>query len=262
MKHVIASALMLALLAAAPAAAQSPDPIEAVWGFSGGQIAVDRQPDGSFIGTIVRPTRLSECTHQNGEQVWTQITAQPDGQYFGRHQYFRTSDCSFIERGAIALRVLTNEQGATILRVCFDDPEREPNEQPNIAPDGSSTAAQDGCLDSDLVARQPAAPPKIDDIASLPPAPKRGCFSRRAFTIRLKEPIGDALASAKVTFNNRNVPVKRGARLTARVNLRGLPRGRYTVKIVALTVRGKTIRGSRKYRTCGTKRRIGRVGPI
>jgi hypothetical protein len=261
-KHALACALALSLLAASTAGAQSPDPIEAIWEFNGGQIAVDRQGDGSFVGTIIRPTQLSECTHQNGEPVWAEIKAQPDGQYFGLHQYFHTADCSFSGRGMIALRVLQNEQGATFLRVCFDNPDSEPNEQPNIAPDGSNTTTQDGCRDSDLVSRQPTTPPKIDDIAVLPKSPARGCFSRRAFTIRLKEPIGDALAGAKVTFNNKNVPVKRGARLTARINLKGLPRGRYTVKIVAQTVRGKTIKGSRKYRTCGTKRRIGRVGPI
>ena len=65
--------------------------------------------------------------------MWTAIQAQPDGQYFGLHQYFRTSDCSFIERGMIALRVLQNEQGQTFLRVCFDDPERDPDVQPKIA---------------------------------------------------------------------------------------------------------------------------------
>jgi hypothetical protein len=254
-------ALALTLLAAAPAAAQSAD-IESVWSFSGGQVAVDRQPDGGFIGTIIRPTQLSECTHRNGEPMWTDIRAQPDGQYFGRHQYFRTSDCSFIERGTIALRVLRNEQGQTFLRVCFDDPEREPNEQPNIAPDGTNTTTQDGCRDSELVAPLPATPPKLNDIVTLPKETK-GCASRRKFPIRLKEPVGDALKSAKVTLNAKSLRVVRvDGRLTSSVDLRGLKRGRYTVKIVAVTYRGRTIQGSRRYRTCGKVRKIGKVGPI
>ena len=253
-------ALALTLLAAAPAAAQ--DPIENVWSFSGGQVAVDRQPDGSFVGTIIRPTQLSECTHQNGEQMWTGIQAQPDGQYFGLHQYFRTSDCSFIERGMIALRVLQNEQGATFLRVCFDDPERDPDIQPKIAADGSNTDTEDGCRDSDLVSPLPATPPKLNDIVTLPKETK-GCASRRKFPIRLKEPPGDALKSAKVTLNKKSLRVRRvDGRLTSSVDLRGLKRGRYTVKIVALTYRGRTIQGSRRYRTCGKVRRIGKVGPI
>jgi hypothetical protein len=252
-------ALALTLLAAAPAAAQ--EPIESIWSFSGGQVAVDRQPDGSFIGTIIRPTSLSSCTHENGEQMWTGIRGQPDGQYFGLHQYFRTSDCSFIERGMIALRVLQNAEGQTFLRVCFDDPERDPDEQPTIAPDGSNVA-QDGCADSDLVAPLPATPPKLNDIVTLPKETK-GCASRRKFPIRLKEPVGDALKSAKVTLNNKSLKVTRvGGRLTSSVDLRGLKRGRYTVKIVAVTYRGRTIQGSRRYRTCGKVRKIGKVGPI
>lgn len=254
-------ALALTLLAAAPAAAQ--DPIEAVWEFNGGQVAVERQADGNFVGTIVRPTQLSECTHQNGEQMWTEVRAQPDGQYFGRHQYFRTSDCSFIERGMIALRVLRNAEGGTFLRVCFDDPESEPDQQPTIAADGSNATTDDGCRDSDLVAPLPKTPTKITEIVSGLPPQKRGCSSRRRFPIRLKEPPGDALLSARITLGSKKLPVTRSAgRLRSVVDLRGLPRGRYTLKIVAKTARGKTIQGSRRYRTCGKVRRIGNVGPI
>ncbi|MDQ3741957.1 MAG: hypothetical protein M3389_13545 [Actinomycetota bacterium] len=255
-------ALALTLLAAGPAAAQT-DPIEAVWEFNGGQVAVERQADGNFVGTIIRPTQLSECTHQNGEQMWTEVRAQPDGQYFGRHQYFRTSDCSFIERGMIALRVLQNSSGQTFLRVCFDDPEDDPDEQPSIAPDGSNTATDDGCRDSTLVAPLTKTPPRITDIVSGLPPQKKGCSSRRRFPIRLKEPVGDALASAKITLGGKRLEVTRsGGRLRSVVDLRGLPRGRYALKIVAKTVRGKTIQGTRRYRTCGKVRRIGNVGPI
>jgi hypothetical protein len=258
-------ALALTLAAAAPAAAQS-DPIEAVWEFGGGQVAVERQADGSFIGTIIRPTTLSTCTHQNGEQMWIEIRSQPDGQYFGRHQYFRTSDCTFIERGMIALRVLQNPQGQTFLRVCFDDPERSPNEQPNIAPDGTNTATDDDCRDSTLVAPLSKEPPKLADVVAGLPPQRRGCASRRRFPIRLKEPPGDAIAATpkpKVTRNGKSIPVRfTGGRWRSVIDLRGLPRGRYTFKITARTVRGKTITGSRRYRTCGKVRRIGRVGPI
>jgi hypothetical protein len=256
-------ALALTLAAAAPAAAQS-DPIEAVWEFNGGQIAVERQSDGGFVGTIVRPTQLSECTHQNGEPMWTEIRAQPDGQYFGRHQYFRTTDCSFIERGMIALRVLRNPQGQTFLRVCFDDPEQSPNEQPSIAPDGSNTATDDGCRDSTLVAPLPKDPPKLADVVTGLPPQTRGCASRRRFPIRLKEPAGDAIApTPRVTRNGKRIPVTFTAgRWRSVIDLRGLARGRYTFKIVAKTVRGRTIQGSRRYRTCGKKRRIGNVGPV
>ena len=255
-------ALALTLVAAAPAAAQS-DPIEAVWSFSGGEIAVDRQPDGSFVGSVVKPTTLAQCTHPNGEKIWTEIRAQPDGQYFGKHQYFNNADCSYTNKGNTAYRLLENAQGQTFLRVCFSKPEN-PELQPSIAPDGTqSDTTNDGCRDSDFVSALPTKPPKLADIVSGLPRETKGCASRRKFPIRLKEPPGDALLSAKITLNGKRLKVVRSAgRLRSSVDLRGLPRGRYALKIVAKTARGRTIQGTRRYRTCGRVRRIGKVGPI
>ncbi|HEV2812079.1 MAG TPA: hypothetical protein VGW10_02405 [Solirubrobacteraceae bacterium] len=251
-------ALALTLLAAAPAAAQTSQ-MEGVWTFSGGQIAVDRQGD-AFVGTVVRPTQLSECVHETGEQIWTDIRLQGDGSYWGKHQYFQTSDCSFIDRGNTAYRVL-NRGGQTFLRVCFSKPET-PELQPKIAEDGSNTDTNDGCRDSEFVSPLPSTPPKLSDIVTLPKETK-GCASRRKFAIRLKEPPGDALKAAVITLNRKKLNVvKRNGRLTSTVDLRGLPRGRYALKIVATTVRGRSISGTRRYRTCGKVRRIGRVGPI
>ena len=253
-------ALALTLVAAAPAAAQS-DPIEAVWTFSGGQVAVDPQPDGSFVGTVIRQTQFAECPHPAGEKMWTEIRKQPDGQYFGKHQWFRIADCSPINRGNSAFRILQRPDGATFLRVCFAHPDN-PDKQPTIAPDGTSANTDVSCDDSDFVSATPRTPPKLSDIVTLPRQTRR-CASRRRFGIRLKEPPGDALASAKITLNRRSLRVvRRNGRLTSTVDLRGLPRGRYALKIVAKTVRGKTIQGTRRYRTCGKRRRIGNVGPI
>ena len=251
-------ALALTLAAAAPAAAQN-SPIEGVWTFSGGEIAVDKQGDG-WIGTVVRPTQLADCVHQNGEQIWIDIRLQPDGSYWGKHQYF-SSSCEFIDRGNTAYRVL-NRAGQTFLRVCFSRPDT-PELQPKIAEDGTESDTNDGCRDSEFVAPLPTTPPKIDAIASgLPPA-KKGCSSRRRFPIRLKEPPGDALKSATITLGRKKLRVvESGGRLRSVVDLRGLPRGRYTLKIVARTHRGRTLTGTRRYRTCGKVRRIGNVGPI
>lgn len=255
-------ALALTLLAAAPAAAQQ-DPIEAIWDFNGGQVAVEAQPDGSYIGTIIRRTQLSECVHEPGERMWIDMRRQPDGQFFGRHQYFRTSDCTFIERGNTAYRVLNRPDGAQFLRVCFSKPET-PESQPSIAPDGTASGHNDGCRDSELVAPLPKEPPKLSDIVSGLPPQRKGCASRRRFGIRLREPLGDAIApTPRVTRNGKRLPVVfRDGRWRSVIDLRGLPRGRYTFRIVARTVRGRTIQGSRRYRTCGKRRRIGNVGPI
>jgi hypothetical protein len=80
------------------------------------------------------------------------------------------------------------------------------------------------------------------------------CASRRDFRIRLVQPKGVALVSATVLVNGKRVQVLKGKRLTAPVDLRGLPKGRFTVKIVAVTSAGQKLSSSRRYRTCAPKR--------
>jgi hypothetical protein len=87
------------------------------------------------------------------------------------------------------------------------------------------------------------------------PKATRKCRSKRNFRIRLRQPKADPLVRATVKVNGRQVKVVTGTRLTAPVDLRGLPKGRYTVKIAATTATGRVIQGTRKYRTCVPKRR-------
>lgn len=74
----------------------------------------------------------------------------------------------------------------------------------------------------------------------------RTCRSRRRFTIRLSR----RLARADVFVNGRRVRTLRGRRLRSRVDLRGLPRGRFTVRVVGRTRSGRTVIARRAYRTC------------
>ena len=83
----------------------------------------------------------------------------------------------------------------------------------------------------------------------------RTCRSRRSFAIRLRKPARGRIRSARVYVNGRRVKVLRGKRLRSRVNLRGLPRGRYTVRVVVTTTRGKRIVTRRRYRTCVPRKR-------
>jgi hypothetical protein len=78
----------------------------------------------------------------------------------------------------------------------------------------------------------------------------RRCVSRRNFRIRLRHPRGDKLRRARVYVNGKRVRVVRRKRLTARVDLRGLPKGRFTVKVQAVTRAGKRLTELRSYRTC------------
>jgi len=77
----------------------------------------------------------------------------------------------------------------------------------------------------------------------------RRCLSRRAFTIRLR-PRGTRLRSARVTVDGKPVKVLKGRRLRARIDLRGTPKRKVTVRVTARTTDGRTLRETRRYRTC------------
>ena len=88
----------------------------------------------------------------------------------------------------------------------------------------------------------------------LPPA--TACVSRRNFTVRVKKPAGVTIKAVKVVVNGKAVKTKKVAgRFTATVDLRGLPRGRFTVGITVTTPSGRKISGLRRYRTCAPRRR-------
>ena len=82
------------------------------------------------------------------------------------------------------------------------------------------------------------------------------CFSRRRFRLRLRAPKGDRLTRATIYVNGKKRRTLRGRRLRrSRVDLLGLPKGRFTVTIVARTKKGKKLRQVRRYRTCAKRKR-------
>lgn len=79
---------------------------------------------------------------------------------------------------------------------------------------------------------------------------KAPCASLRSFRIRLRLPLGVTARKVMVRVDGRRVKVRRGARFSAPVDLKGLPRKTVTVRITVQTTAGQTIRGTREYRTC------------
>ena len=75
----------------------------------------------------------------------------------------------------------------------------------------------------------------------------RSCRSRRDFSIHLR----GGFRAIRVYVNGKRARV---TRRRARIDLRGLPKGRYTVRIVATTRSGRRIVRTR-YRTCVPRRR-------
>ena len=79
------------------------------------------------------------------------------------------------------------------------------------------------------------------------------CASRRAFKIRVPKVKGETVVHALVFVNHKQVKVVKGARLTAPVDLRGLPNGRFTVDVTAFTASGKAVKSRRAFKTCTAK---------
>jgi hypothetical protein len=90
----------------------------------------------------------------------------------------------------------------------------------------------------------------------------RKCVSRRSFRIRLRAPKGQRLRRATIFVAGKRVAVRvgkrrlsalTGRRLTAPGSLRGLPKGRFTVRVEAVTRSGRRLVDLRSYRTCTAK---------
>jgi hypothetical protein len=101
-----------------------------------------------------------------------------------------------------------------------------------------------------------ALPPAFgpNGVISIPSNKK--CVSRRKFRIRIRKRKALKYETAIVFVNKKRVRVVKGKRLTAPVDLRGLPKGRFTVQITVITTAGAIVTGKRTYRTC-TKKQSG-----
>ncbi len=102
--------------------------------------------------------------------------------------------------------------------------------------------------------RPVTAPPAGPVSAAVLPSNRR-CISRRSFKIHLSKPVGDPLARAEVRVNGRRIQVIKKSRLTAPVDLRGLPKGKVNVSITAVTRSGRRLTATRTYKTCAVRRR-------
>ena len=258
---------MLLVLGAGTASAASP--VEGVWAFNGGQIAIQPLSNATFVGTVVTETSFAECAHPVGQQIWTDIRAQPDGSFWGLHQwYFEKSSCiANPTLGLAAFRVLSEPNGSRYLKVCLSNPGTT---QPTIAADGSTAGATYGCVKSALSAVLPTSPetpgsttppgtstPKtgaagFKELVTLPNSKK--CFSARSFLIHIDDPRYDAFKTVSITIKGHRIKwVRRGGVIIATISLKGLPQGAFTVVIKATTYLGRHMSGSRTYHTCAKK---------
>jgi hypothetical protein len=85
--------------------------------------------------------------------------------------------------------------------------------------------------------------------AAGPPA----CASKRDFKIHIQNVKQLGIVSAVVSIDGKDDRTLRGKRLTTAIDLVGLPKGTFTVEIVATRRDGRTAKGERVYHTCVSK---------
>ena len=87
--------------------------------------------------------------------------------------------------------------------------------------------------------------------------PRTKCVSRRYFRIKVRRKYWPILVGVTIKMPKTTRVLRRRPWGTI-VDLRGLPRGRFAVRITALTTTGRTIKGTRRYRTCRGRLRGGK----
>ncbi|HLM86614.1 MAG TPA: hypothetical protein VK272_10555 [Solirubrobacteraceae bacterium] len=253
---IVTGIVAMVVLAVSIASAGAASSIEGVWAFDNGQIAITPSSNGTFVGTVVDETKFAECAHPVGQTIWTGIIPQPDGSYWGRHQWYFEGTCAENPTpGPTAWRVREEADGSKYLRVCFSQPGTS---QPTIPANGLEANVTYECIDSALTAPLPivAAAGVAGEHLSLPSAKR--CLSARLFKIHLLEPKYDPFKKVLVTIRGRRTATsRRGDYVVATIDLKGFPRGAFTVKIRATTVLGHHLSSARTYHTCA-KRPIGR----
>jgi hypothetical protein len=144
----------VALLLGGVASAGASSSIEGVWAFEDGQIAVAPAANGTFVGTVVEETKFAECPHPVGQEIWTEMRLQPDGSYWGLHQWYFERTCEINKQlGPTAWRVKEQPDGSKYLRVCFSKPGTT---QPSIPADGPEANVTYECINSALTAPLPS----------------------------------------------------------------------------------------------------------
>lgn len=256
-----ALAAVPALAAAGTSGGGSPtgNPIEGVWSFSGGAIAIEGLANDTYQGTVVSPTKFAVCTHPAGQVMWTGMKEQADGSFWGLHTWFKGGDkCEENPlRGETAWRVLVGADGARHLIVCFSTP--GDSSQPRIDAAGKCSGGTFGpAIESSPLGGLPGSgsgpnggPVVFEKIVLLPG--NSSCLKRTSLKIRLKNPKYDPLKEVVVKVNGKKVKAVVGPeKLKKPIVLTNLPDGTFKVSIVATTVLNERLKGKRKYTSCGS----------
>ncbi|MCW2982707.1 MAG: hypothetical protein JWR63_277, partial [Conexibacter sp.] len=98
------------------------------------------------------------------------------------------------------------------------------------------------------------APLKATSIIKLPTGSTKTCSSRRTLTLRLAAPAGAKISKAVIKVAGKSKTYK-GKDVKPKIDLRGLPKGKYSVKVSITLADGRTATLSKSYKTCAAKKR-------
>lgn len=222
---VLAAALM-AMASSVHAAAS----IEGTWSYSGGAVVVRSTGPDEYQGTVVRKIRSTPCSHRIGEVIWAISDTGEADLYRGGQTFHDPAGCAIAPNRGFA-RWTVNGSGAELCFVPPDDDESRPT--------------------CETITRRAGTRSRVTFANTVILPSSRRCRSRRTLRIRLRQPRADAIVSARVSVDARRSMTLSRSEVDRPIDLRRLPKGRYTVRITLRTATKKTIRGARRYRTCG-----------
>jgi hypothetical protein len=195
---------------------------------------------------------ISLWVERPGDAAFTEVASQPAGAGSGTFHYSADAgdgDYAFFTTAEDAScgREAAPAQPDAVVKVAVPHPAPSAS-TPAPAPASTTTPAPP------VVGGAGAAPAKVSitTIATLPAA--HSCVSRRRLRIRLRGVKANQIVRAQITLNGKNVRTISGRALGLPIDLRGLPKGRFTVAITITTKSGARRVGTRRYRTCTPKR--------
>jgi hypothetical protein len=93
-------------------------------------------------------------------------------------------------------------------------------------------------------------PPPGIKVDTLPPTGRRGCVVKRRLVVRVRQRGRVRLRYIRVYVNGRYRKTVRHRRVSAPIVIRFVPRGKFTVKLVARTTKGRKLTAKRRYKNC------------
>jgi sugar lactone lactonase YvrE len=191
--------------------------VTSVPGADGVAIGAPREGGAPFLvvnGTDGKVTRLDLATDPPGRQTIFSGGSRGDFVAVDSH------GCLYITQRDRVVRIDTPGAGC------------------NLAP--STPGAQAG-----------AGPPGITiDTLPTPRSRMRKCLTRNVLVVRVRQRGRVRLRSVRVFVNGKPRRTLRHRRITAPIVIRPLPRGTFTVKLVARTTKGRKLTAKRRYRNC------------